>query len=66
MAKVQSKYETVFILNPDLTEEATAAAVEKFKTLQSRTLDMFIPDIIQLTVHRFWIRRSLYLGSEFP
>ncbi len=33
MAKVQSKYETVFILNPDLTEEATAAAVEKFKTL---------------------------------
>ena len=33
MAKVQSKYETVFIANPDLTEEAAAALVEKFKTL---------------------------------
>ncbi|MDR1692542.1 MAG: 30S ribosomal protein S6 [Oscillospiraceae bacterium] len=33
MAKVQSKYETVFILNPTLTEEAAAAAAEKFKTL---------------------------------
>ncbi|MDR1669254.1 MAG: 30S ribosomal protein S6 [Oscillospiraceae bacterium] len=33
MAKIQSRYETVFILNPNLTEEATAAAVEKFTAL---------------------------------
>jgi small subunit ribosomal protein S6 len=33
MAKIKSRYETIFILNPDLSEEATAAAVEKFKAL---------------------------------
>jgi small subunit ribosomal protein S6 len=33
MAKIKSRYETIFILNPTLTEEATAAAVEKFKSL---------------------------------
>lgn len=33
MAKITSRYETVFILHPSLSEEATAAAVEKFKTL---------------------------------
>ena len=33
MAKVKSRYETVFILSPALSEEATVAAVEKFKGL---------------------------------
>ncbi|MDR0325659.1 MAG: 30S ribosomal protein S6 [Oscillospiraceae bacterium] len=33
MAKVKSRYETVFILSATLSEEATAATVEKFKTL---------------------------------
>lgn len=33
MAKVNGKYETVFIVNPNLGEEAIAAIVEKFKTL---------------------------------
>ncbi|MDR0293389.1 MAG: 30S ribosomal protein S6 [Oscillospiraceae bacterium] len=33
MGKVKSRYETVFILSPALSEEATAAAVEKFKAL---------------------------------
>ena len=33
MAKIKSRYETVFILSPALNEEATAAAVEKFKSL---------------------------------
>jgi small subunit ribosomal protein S6 len=33
MAKVKSRYETIFILSPELNEEATAAAVEKFKAL---------------------------------
>lgn len=33
MAKLNGNYEVVFILQPDLGEEATAALVEKFKTM---------------------------------
>lgn len=33
MAKITAKYETVFIVDPRLDEEATAAVVEKFKAL---------------------------------
>lgn len=33
MAKTTAKYETVFIVNPNLSEEDTAAMVEKFKAL---------------------------------
>lgn len=33
MAKINANYEVVMILKPDLGEEATAALVEKFKTL---------------------------------
>jgi small subunit ribosomal protein S6 len=33
MAKITSRYETIFILSSKLNEEATAAAVEKFKAL---------------------------------
>ena len=33
MAKLSGNYEVVYILNPNLGEEATAAMVEKFKTL---------------------------------
>ena len=33
MAKVSAKYETVYIIRPDLGEEDTAAIIEKFKTL---------------------------------
>ncbi len=33
MAKISAKYETIFIVRPDLSEEDTAAIVEKFKTL---------------------------------
>ena len=33
MAKSIEKYECMYILNPNLTEEETAALVEKFKTL---------------------------------
>lgn len=40
MAKITGKYETVFIINPTLGEEETAALVLKFKTLieQSATI----------------------------
>ena len=41
MAKVAQKYECMYILNPNLTEEETNALVEKFKALveQHATLD---------------------------
>ena len=41
MAKTSEKYEVMYILNPNLTEEETAALVEKFKALveQNGTLD---------------------------
>ena len=41
MAKTTEKYEVLFVLNPNLTEEETQAIVEKFKTLieQNGTVD---------------------------
>lgn len=41
MAKTSEKYEVMYVLNPNLTEEETAALVEKFKALveQNGTLD---------------------------
>ena len=33
MAKINGNYEVVYILDPALGEEATAAMVEKFKTM---------------------------------
>ncbi len=33
MAKVTGKYETLFIVNPNLGDEETAAVVDKFKSL---------------------------------
>lgn len=41
MAKTSEKYEVMYIINPNFTEEETAAVVEKFKALveQHGTLD---------------------------
>ena len=41
MAKTTEKYELLYVLNPNLTEEETQAIVEKFKTLieQNGTVD---------------------------
>ena len=41
MAKPTEKYEVLYVLNPNLTEEETQAIVEKFKTLieQNGTVD---------------------------
>ena len=33
MAKVNANYEALYILKPDLTEEQTAALVERFKSV---------------------------------
>jgi len=41
MAKTTEKYEVMFIINPNLSEDETSAVVEKFKTLveQHGTID---------------------------
>ena len=41
MAKTTEKYEVLYVLDPNLTEEETQAIVEKFKTLieQNGTVD---------------------------
>ena len=41
MAKTNEKYELMYIINPNLSEEDTAAVVEKFKALieQNGTID---------------------------
>ena len=41
MAKTSEKYEVMYIINPNRSEEETAAIVERFKTLveQNGTLD---------------------------
>ena len=41
MAKTTEKYEVLYVLNPNLTEEETQAIVERFKTLieQNGTVD---------------------------
>ena len=41
MAKTSEKYEVMYIINPNLSEEETAAVVEKFKALveENGTLD---------------------------
>ena len=41
MAKTSEKYEVLYVLNPNLTEEETQGVVEKFKTLieQNGTID---------------------------
>ena len=41
MAKTTEKYEVLYVLNPNLTEEETQAIVEKFQTLieQNGTVD---------------------------
>jgi small subunit ribosomal protein S6 len=41
MAKTTEKYEVLYVLNPNLTEEETQGIVEKFKTLieQNGTID---------------------------
>ena len=36
MAKLSGNYEVVYILDPNLTEEATAAMVSKFQTLEEQ------------------------------
>ncbi len=59
MAKTAEKYELLYIIDPDLSEEDTAAIVEKFKTLieQSGTLG---------EVEEWGKRKLAYLINDKP
>ena len=48
MAKVSAKYETVFIINSELGEEAIAELVAKFKTLVENLQTNLIPKWLEL------------------
>jgi len=58
MAKVTEKYESLYILSPDLTEEKTAELVAKFKALveENGTLEK---------VDEWGKRRLAYLINDF-
>lgn len=59
MAKISSKYETVFIVDVTLGEEAVAAVVEKFKSLieSNGTID---------SVEEWGKRRLAYQINDMP
>jgi small subunit ribosomal protein S6 len=59
MAKVSANYEVLYIIDPDLGEEATAAMVEKFKAL--------IEANGTITEQEEWGKRKLaYLINDKP
>ena len=75
MAKTTEKYECMYILNPNLTEEETAAIVEKFKALveANGTLDEMVEmgkrklayEINYLTEGTY-VLMKFTSGPEFP
>lgn len=75
MAKSTEKYEAMFILNPSLTEEETAALVEKFKTLveSNGTLDEIeemgkrkLAYEINYLTEGYYVLVKFTSGPEFP
>ena len=75
MAKTSGKYEVMYILNPNLTEEETAALVEKFKALveQNGTLDEMeemgkrkLAYEINYLTEGYYVLVKFTSGPEFP
>ena len=75
MAKASEKYEVMYIINPNFTEEQTAAVVEKFKSLveANGTLDE-IEEIgkkklayeINYISEGYYVLMKFTSGPEFP
>ena len=75
MAKSTEKYECMYVLNPNLTEEETAAIVEKFKALveANGTLDEMVEmgkrklayEINYLS-EGYYVLVKFTCGPEFP
>ena len=75
MAKTTEKYELMYIINPNLSEEETAAVVEKFKALveQNGTLEeMEEMGKLKLAYEINYISEGYYVlvkftsGPDFP
>ncbi len=75
MAKVSSKYETIFIVHPKLDEEARTAVIERIKTLieANATLEEIDEWGIRKLAYEiaderegYYVLASFQSGPEFP
>jgi small subunit ribosomal protein S6 len=75
MAKTTEKYEVLYVLNPNLSEEETQAVVEKFKTLieQNGTVDEMeewgkrkLAYEINYLTEGYYVLVKFTSGPEFP
>ena len=75
MAKTTEKYEVLYVLNPNLTEEETQGIVEKFKTLieQNGTIDEVdewgkrkLAYEINYLTEGYYVLVKFTSGPEFP
>jgi small subunit ribosomal protein S6 len=75
MAKTTEKYEVLYVLNPNLTEEETQAIVEKFKTLieQNGVIDEMdewgkrkLAYEINYLTEGYYVLVKFTSGPEFP
>ena len=75
MAKTSEKYEVLYVLNPNLSEEETQAIVEKFKTLieQNGTIDEMeewgkrkLAYEINYLTEGYYVLVKFTSGPEFP
>ena len=75
MAKTTEKYEVLYVLNPNLTEEETQGIVEKFKTLveQNGTIDEMeewgkrkLAYEINYLTEGYYVLIKFTSGPEFP
>ena len=75
MAKTTEKYEVLYIINPNLSEEETQAVVEKFKTLveQNGTIDEMeewgkrkLAYEINYLTEGYYVLIKFTSGPEFP
>ena len=75
MAKTTEKYELMYIINPNLSEEETAAVVEKFKALveQNGTLEEMeemgkrkLAYEINYNSEGYYVLVKFTSGPEFP
>ena len=75
MAKSIEKYEVLYVLNPNLTEEETQGIVEKFKTLieQNGTIDEMdewgkrkLAYEINYLTEGYYVLVKFTSGPEFP
>ena len=75
MAKTTEKYEVLYVLNPNLSEEETQGVVEKFKTLieQNGTIDEMdewgkrkLAYEINYLTEGYYVLVKFTSGPEFP